>query len=179
MRFCWRETVFNRPCRCRMLTRPDSSRPCDVACPQDCLTSAWSTWSTCGGADALDEAGATQTRMRRVVQAPADGGVACAALVEKRSCLDWLQRRRQRLRWHLGPWSPCRLTAESACGDGIMTRGTDIPSTNISFVVNRQFQIRSDFTTPFCPNGQPQLASRDIPISFLVLGENMCRKKVS
>ena len=120
---------------CRPLVRPEASRTCSVPCPETCRVSDWSEWSQCSDRTAED---AIQSRIRVVLQQPSgvSGGVAssssaasarhpahssCPPLIEKRSCFDVLVQQ-ERIRWQLGPWSPCHLPLKAKCGAGLAVR---------------------------------------------------------
>ena len=47
--------------------------------PVDCVTSAWSDWSTCTNS--------TQTRTRTIITAPVNGGIGCPVLSETQACV--------------------------------------------------------------------------------------------
>lgn len=38
---------FANVTKCKNMSMPDISRPCDVPCPRDCVVSKWSSWSQC------------------------------------------------------------------------------------------------------------------------------------
>ena len=51
-------------------------------CPQDCLVTSWSAWSTC----TLTCGGGTHSRTREEAVAPQDGGKTCPELTETKAC---------------------------------------------------------------------------------------------
>lgn len=103
---------------CRMLSKPEALRTCSVACPEDCRVSDWSEWSQCSDDTEED---VIQSRIRVVLQSALHQGSPCPALIEKRSCFDWLAQQ-DRIRWHLSPWTPCQLPPTAKCGTGITVR---------------------------------------------------------
>lgn len=103
---------------CPMLPKPESVRTCSVACPEDCRVSDWSEWSQCSNDSEED---AIQSRIRVVLQPALHKGSPCPALIEKRSCFDWLAQQ-DRIRWHLSPWTACQLPPTAKCGSGITVR---------------------------------------------------------
>jgi hypothetical protein len=86
---------------------------CATPAPTDCVLSEWGDWSPCSTTCGAG----TQTRSRTVVQPPANGGLACGALVETRACssppcpVDCVMSE-----W--GPWGAC----SASCGGGVQSR---------------------------------------------------------
>jgi len=103
---------------CWMLSQPESVRTCSVACAEECRVSDWSEWSQCSGESEED---VVQSRIRVVLQPALHRGSPCPALIEKRSCFDWLAQQ-DRIRWHLSLWTPCQLPSNAECGSGITVR---------------------------------------------------------
>jgi len=80
--------------RTRTITKPASNggkdcgslvetQSCNsIACPTDCVTSDWSTWSACSKSCG----GGTQTRTRTVTKPAANGGKDCGSLTETQPC---------------------------------------------------------------------------------------------
>ena len=121
----------DKPCgtgsqtRTRTITKPaayggtvcptlNEKQSCNTqACPVNCETSAWSSWSTCSKTCGSG----TQTRTRTITKPASNGGQDCGGLVENQSCntqpcpsdcvmSDW------------SSWSTCSKT----CGGGTQTR---------------------------------------------------------
>ncbi|KAK1789123.1 hypothetical protein P4O66_015074, partial [Electrophorus voltai] len=120
------------PKRCPDSARPDSARPCVLACKRDCLVTQFSEWTACPQSCVpANVTMPTQSRYRTVVQRPANGGQECPdTLFEEREC--------EALpvcsiyRWRTHRWHPCTLVPDSvrqgmtgasqSCGRGLETR---------------------------------------------------------
>ncbi|XP_073401660.1 thrombospondin type-1 domain-containing protein 7B isoform X1 [Dendrobates tinctorius] len=89
--------------------RPPTEQTCLVPCPQDCIVSEFSPWSTCSKSCGTH----IQHRTRSVVFPPAYGGADCPNLTEWRSCplLSFCSFGEEEHTYSLkvGPWSECRL----------------------------------------------------------------------
>ncbi|XP_076852681.1 thrombospondin type-1 domain-containing protein 7B-like, partial [Brachyhypopomus gauderio] len=123
------------PRRCPDSARPESIRPCVLACKIDCLVTPFSEWTTCPTACVpANMTTPTQSRYRTIIQRAANGGQECPdTLFEEREC--------EGLpvcpiyRWRTHKWRPCTLVPESVrqgvmgvmgmgqpCGRGLETR---------------------------------------------------------
>ncbi|XP_048455532.1 thrombospondin type-1 domain-containing protein 7B [Rhincodon typus] len=91
------------------IPKPASDQACLIPCPQDCVVSEFSTWSTCskGCGKGL------QHRVRSVLSPPLYGGNTCPSLTETRSCdiqVSCLVGEDEfQYSLKVGPWSDCTL----------------------------------------------------------------------
>ncbi|CAN2389027.1 Thrombospondin type 1 repeats [Pristimantis euphronides] len=89
--------------------RPPAQQTCLVPCPQDCIVSEFSPWSTCSKSCGTH----LQHRTRAVLSAASYGGADCPNLTEWRSCpfLSFCSFGEEEHTYSLkvGPWSECRL----------------------------------------------------------------------
>eukprot|EP01012_Entosiphon_sulcatum_P049575 TRINITY_DN6820_c0_g1_i6.p1 TRINITY_DN6820_c0_g1~~TRINITY_DN6820_c0_g1_i6.p1 ORF type:complete len:7637 (+),score=112.47 TRINITY_DN6820_c0_g1_i6:5459-28369(+) len=84
-----------------------------VACPVDCVVSAWGSWDRCSA----DCGGGQTQRVRTITTAPANGGAPCPALVEHIACNQQVCRVECEVSsW--SEWSVCSLP----CGGGLKNR---------------------------------------------------------
>uniref|UniRef100_A0A4W3HRX9 Thrombospondin type-1 domain-containing protein 7A n=1 Tax=Callorhinchus milii TaxID=7868 RepID=A0A4W3HRX9_CALMI len=89
--------------------KPPSDQACLIPCPQDCVVSEFSPWSTCskGCGKGL------QHRIRAVLSPPLYGGQKCPMLTETRSCDSQVSclvgEDEFQYSLKVGPWSDCRL----------------------------------------------------------------------
>ncbi|XP_032880576.1 thrombospondin type-1 domain-containing protein 7B [Amblyraja radiata] len=98
---------------CEFFTpKPASDQACLIPCPQDCVASEFSTWSTCsrGCGKGL------QHRVRSVLSPPLYGGKSCPSLTETKSCdlqVSCLVGEDEfQYSLKVGPWSDCRLPSQ-------------------------------------------------------------------
>ena len=77
------ETVFDERCS-DSGERPADVRACDIPCPVDCQVSPFSAWSEC---PSVCQFSPVQSRERRVVIQPRNGGRDCPSLHQERSCM--------------------------------------------------------------------------------------------
>lgn len=127
--------------RCRGIELPSLEESCSKPCPQDCQMTQWSDWSSCD--DCSNEASNwpslattstastftvimnTQSRYRRVLQWPENGGLDCPRLLDVRPCPLQSSQSCQSRSWRPQPWSKCILPESKNCGEGIQVRGLD------------------------------------------------------
>ncbi|KAI1899231.1 hypothetical protein AGOR_G00059680 [Albula goreensis] len=121
------------PKRCPDSSRPDTIRPCLLACRRNCIVTPFSEWTLCPvTCQPVNSTLATQSRYRIIIQRSANEGQACPdTLYEEREC--------ETLpicptyRWRAHRWSQCVLVPDSvrqgmaglgeSCGRGLETRG--------------------------------------------------------
>ncbi|XP_033112830.1 thrombospondin type-1 domain-containing protein 7A-like [Anneissia japonica] len=118
-------------------SKPTNRLACEVNCPIDCELGQWENWSPCSKSCG---SGGYHLRRRKVLRAPAYGGVQCEATEDFKECqfvnCSW---------WHTGAWTSCFPTTGifSDCGAGIQSRNVYcksainevLPSTNCSGMV--------------------------------------------
>ncbi|KAM6984977.1 thrombospondin type-1 domain-containing protein 7B [Aplochiton taeniatus] len=98
---------------------------CRVACPGDCVVGTWSAWSTCSHSCTNKKAEGRQSRTRRVLALPGEGGDECPAapaLEEWRSCND---HPCIMFYWEASAWGACvEDTSEGLNGSSVGNRST-------------------------------------------------------
>ncbi|GAB1603748.1 thrombospondin type-1 domain-containing protein 7A-like, partial [Argonauta hians] len=105
--------VQNRSVKCLRLTtgqdmdddvcsfffgKPITERDCHMSCPQDCIVTEWSLWSSCDTCAFVNK-----TRTRIVVVPPSIGGKPCPVLSEMRPCPECIDS----YTFNIGPWRKC------------------------------------------------------------------------
>lgn len=81
------------------IKKPITERKCHVSCPQDCITTEFSEWSSCDKCAFLN-----RTRTRTVVVPPSKGGKPCPSLSEMEPCL----KCQGSYTFSFGPWGQCK-----------------------------------------------------------------------
>ncbi|XP_036366484.1 thrombospondin type-1 domain-containing protein 7A isoform X2 [Octopus sinensis] len=81
------------------LRKPNTERECQVYCPQDCIVSEFSNWSSCDSCTYINK-----TRTRTVVVPPFAGGKPCPVLSEMRPCPKCIDS----FTFKIGPWRKCK-----------------------------------------------------------------------
>lgn len=79
--------------------KPSTEQSCRVSCPQDCITTEFSEWSSCDKCAFLN-----RTRTRTVVVPPSKGGKTCPNLSEMEPCLTC----QDSYTFSIGPWGKCK-----------------------------------------------------------------------
>lgn len=86
--------------------RPHVEQACWIPCPQDCIASEYSPWTSCSKTCGTG----LRNRIRRILVPPRFGGVACPNLTEFRSCRPEPCNGPEGLySLRVEPWSPCVL----------------------------------------------------------------------
>lgn len=78
--------------------KPNIERECQIYCPQDCIVSEFSKWSSCESCAFINK-----TRTRTVVVPPFAGGKPCPVLSEMRPCPKCIDS----FTFKIGPWRKC------------------------------------------------------------------------
>ncbi|XP_017308235.1 thrombospondin type-1 domain-containing protein 7A [Ictalurus punctatus] len=124
---------------------------CVVPCPNDCVLSPWTSWSTCSQTCSSKSAEGKQTRTRAILAYSArEGSSSCpnaSALQEMRSCNE---HPCVVYHWQTGPWGPCtedasvtmlnstRMTpsgqGKTSCATGMQTRKVICVKVNVGQV---------------------------------------------
>ncbi|CAG02749.1 unnamed protein product, partial [Tetraodon nigroviridis] len=86
--------------------RPHLEQACLIPCPQDCIVSEYSPWTSCSKTCGTG----LRNRIRRILVPPRFGGIACPNLTEFRSCKPEPCNGPEGLySLRVEPWSPCVL----------------------------------------------------------------------
>ncbi|XP_019630099.1 PREDICTED: thrombospondin type-1 domain-containing protein 7A-like [Branchiostoma belcheri] len=99
---------------------PPSAQICTVPCPEPCLVSHWSTWSSCTPLSCNGTTGSRgfMTRTRSVLNSDPEKAVSCPPLSESLPC-----EVQSCYHWHVGEPSRCLLVdTTQSCGAGKMYR---------------------------------------------------------
>ncbi|XP_041663347.1 thrombospondin type-1 domain-containing protein 7B [Cheilinus undulatus] len=89
--------------------KPPAEQACLIPCPQDCVVSDFTSWSSCSKTCGVG----LQHRTRHVLATPIYGGESCPNLTETRPCSNPLGCPTGESKYHFslkaGAWSECRL----------------------------------------------------------------------
>ena len=124
------QSPANRSHLCSGVSRPRQSVECDVPCPQDCIVSPWSPWSSCPTPVCTSRSHQPRLplrqRNRTVLAVAGAGGQSCPppdSLMEMGACPDPSgQAACHWYRWSAGQWEDCQLAPGYQCGQGLQTR---------------------------------------------------------
>ena len=136
-RFCTGEFLPPGAVKTAAPVKPLTTRPCQILCPQDCVTGAWSEWGQCSRSCGE---GGVRRRTRPLLVPSLNGGAPCGDLngtapCESINCTFW----------SIGRYSACVPTDFiKRCGSGIRKR-------HIS-CLNALNQISND---SMCPGSRP------------------------
>ncbi|KAM6967936.1 thrombospondin type-1 domain-containing protein 7A-like [Aplochiton taeniatus] len=87
-------------------TKPRLEQACLIPCPQDCVVSEYSPWTSCSKTCGTG----LMNRLRRVLVPPLFGGSACPNLTEFQTCQPGTCPSPEGLySLKVGPWTPCNL----------------------------------------------------------------------
>ena len=115
---------------CSGVSRPRERVECSVPCPQDCILSPWSDWTSCPppvcSSRSRQPRLPLRQRNRTVLAVAGAGGQACPppdSLMEMSACPDPQgQAACHWYRWTAGQWEDCQLAPGYQCGQGLQTR---------------------------------------------------------
>lgn len=102
-----RSTVTSKICEL-FSQRPPVEQACLIPCPQDCVVSDFTSWSSCSKTCGAG----LQHRTRHVLATSMYGGANCPNLTEIRTCtssLDCPVAEEYQYSLKVGPWSECQL----------------------------------------------------------------------
>ncbi|XP_054260593.1 thrombospondin type-1 domain-containing protein 7A-like [Macrosteles quadrilineatus] len=102
---------------CDWTTQPVDINACHVACPGDCVLSAWSEWSSCPKGCVGN---GQQQRTRSLLRAAATRGATCQHTIQTQACQ--LNITCFTYHWVVTNFSSCLPLGGSPCGEGMTTR---------------------------------------------------------
>uniref|UniRef100_A0AAY4ECW1 Thrombospondin type-1 domain-containing protein 7A n=1 Tax=Denticeps clupeoides TaxID=299321 RepID=A0AAY4ECW1_9TELE len=98
---------------------PDRAQTCFLPCPNDCVMSHWSRWSSC---PLPCDPSAARKRRRHVLRLPASGET-CPDDEQTEPCV--LNSTCFSYQYNVSDWSTCQLSENALCGQGTRTRFLD------------------------------------------------------
>ena len=137
-RFCKGEFLPPGAVKTAAPVKPLTTRSCQILCPQDCVTGAWSEWGQCSRSCGE---GGVRRRTRPVLVPSFTGGAPCGDLSKTAPC--------QRINctfWFIGRYSACfSFDFNKRCGPGVRFRQVSC--------LNALNQILSNDS--MCPESKP------------------------
>lgn len=101
-------TVTSRICEF-FSQKPPAEQACLIPCPQDCIVSDFTSWSSCGKTCGVG----LQHRIRHVLATPMYGGATCPNLTDTRTCSTHFdcpsEESKYQYSLRAGAWSECLL----------------------------------------------------------------------
>uniref|UniRef100_H3D083 Thrombospondin type-1 domain-containing protein 7A n=1 Tax=Tetraodon nigroviridis TaxID=99883 RepID=H3D083_TETNG len=106
---------------CDQEEMPSRAQVCFLACPKDCVTSAWGAWSSCS---LPCDSGTSRNRTRQILRLPASPQDSpCPDLVQSEPCV--LNSTCFTHEYRVSDWSTCQLSENAVCGEGFRLRLLD------------------------------------------------------
>uniref|UniRef100_A0A674ML26 Thrombospondin type-1 domain-containing protein 7A n=1 Tax=Takifugu rubripes TaxID=31033 RepID=A0A674ML26_TAKRU len=106
---------------CDQEEMPSRAQVCFLACPKDCVTSAWGPWSSCPLPCNYQT---SRNRTRQILRPPASPqDPPCPDLVQSEPCV--LNSTCFTHRYRVSDWSTCQLSEHATCGEGFRLRLLD------------------------------------------------------
>uniref|UniRef100_A0A672IN76 Thrombospondin type-1 domain-containing protein 7A n=1 Tax=Salarias fasciatus TaxID=181472 RepID=A0A672IN76_SALFA len=104
---------------CDQEEMPPRAQVCYLACPDDCVTAPWGSWSNCP----LCDPGASRNRSRHILRLPGPGHTECPELLQSEQCI--LNNTCFTYQYRVSDWSTCQLSENAICGEGLRQRVLD------------------------------------------------------
>uniref|UniRef100_A0A3B5A609 Thrombospondin type 1 domain containing 7B n=1 Tax=Stegastes partitus TaxID=144197 RepID=A0A3B5A609_9TELE len=104
---------------CDQEEMPPRAQVCFLACPNDCVTAPWGSWSNC---PPQCDQGTARNRSRQILRLPAADKAACPELVQSEPCV--LNSTCFSYEYRVS-WSTCQLSENAICGQGTRLRLLD------------------------------------------------------
>ncbi|XP_070537085.1 thrombospondin type-1 domain-containing protein 7A-like isoform X2 [Ptychodera flava] len=100
--------------------KPAISQSCRVPCPQDCIVTHFSDWSSCSKTCG----NGTQTQSRRILVPPLFGGKPCPELTKAQMCKQLppcVKKPKYTYKTKVGPWTSCKPMDDGVANSSIGT----------------------------------------------------------
>uniref|UniRef100_A0A672IN85 Thrombospondin, type I, domain containing 7Ba n=1 Tax=Salarias fasciatus TaxID=181472 RepID=A0A672IN85_SALFA len=103
---------------CDQEEMPPRAQVCYLACPDDCVTAPWGSWSNCPLVRS-----SSRNRSRHILRLPGPGHTECPELLQSEQCI--LNNTCFTYQYRVSDWSTCQLSENAICGEGLRQRVLD------------------------------------------------------
>ncbi|XP_034549450.1 thrombospondin type-1 domain-containing protein 7B [Notolabrus celidotus] len=142
--------------------KPPAEQACLIPCPQDCVVSDFTSWSSCGKTCGVG----LQHRTRHVLATPMYGGATCPNLTNTRTCSTHLDcpsgESEYQYSLKAGAWSECKLLHHN----GAQLRGRTTVSFNTSSNENNTVTMGKQVSQHHSYQHHHQSLSHGYPMSW-------------
>uniref|UniRef100_A0A8D8QUS7 Thrombospondin type-1 domain-containing protein 7B n=1 Tax=Cacopsylla melanoneura TaxID=428564 RepID=A0A8D8QUS7_9HEMI len=133
--------------RCQLLPKPPEWRPCTKHCPEPCVYSEWTKWSSCQNLKKCTKTEETEilfTRREREILS----GENCTEQLEESAPCKEISGKCPEYNWALGSWSQCQMGPDRTCGSGLRARDIWCSADGSSTHVEIKYCIKTQSKVP-------------------------------
>ncbi|XP_026684530.1 thrombospondin type-1 domain-containing protein 7B [Diaphorina citri] len=146
--WCMEDNEMKLPdARCQLLPKPPEWRPCTKRCPEPCVYSDWTEWSSCQNLPTCTKTDKDELIYTQRTREILSGENCNERLIERIPCKK-ISGKCPEYNWALGSWSQCQMGPDRTCGSGLRARDIWCSADGSSTHVEIKYCIKTQAKVP-------------------------------
>ncbi|XP_026687861.1 thrombospondin type-1 domain-containing protein 7B [Diaphorina citri] len=146
--WCMEDNEMKLPdARCQLLPKPPEWRPCTKRCPEPCVYSDWTEWSSCQNLPTCTKTDKDELIYTQRTREILSGENCNEHLIERIPCKK-ISGKCPEYNWALGSWSQCQMGPDRTCGSGLRARDIWCSADGSSTHVEIKYCIKTQAKVP-------------------------------